>query len=77
MAKEIEKRDQAELTPEELDALQAEGLPDRENMSLIDANVAVPVNAGVAANVLTDHSNATATPTQNSPVTQTNPGGHH
>jgi len=39
-------------------------------MSLINANVAVPVNAGVAANVLTDHSTATATPTQTGDINQ-------
>jgi hypothetical protein len=50
--------------------LEAEGLPDRENMSLVDANVAVPVNAAVAANVLTDHSTATSHAVPNQPITQ-------
>jgi hypothetical protein len=61
---------ETELSTRELDELQAEGLPDRENMSLINANVAVPVNAAVAANVLTNQSTATATATQNAPVNQ-------
>ena len=42
------------LTDEELDAQEAEELPDREAMSLVNANIAVPVNAAVAANVLSD-----------------------
>jgi hypothetical protein len=40
-------------------------------MSLINANVAVPVNAGVAANVLTDHSTSTADPSQTGGIGQT------
>jgi hypothetical protein len=47
------------LTSDELDEDAAE-LPDREAMSLIDANLAVPVNAAVAANVLSDGSVAYA-----------------
>jgi hypothetical protein len=46
--------DQPGLTPEEIDAQGGEQLPDREQMSLVNANVAVPVNAAVAANVLSD-----------------------
>jgi hypothetical protein len=42
------------LTDEELEAQEAEELPDREAMSLVNANIAVPVNAAVAANVLSD-----------------------
>jgi hypothetical protein len=43
-------------------------------MSLINANVAVPVNAAVAANVLSDQSVATADATQHAPIDQTNLG---
>ena len=64
-----ERRD---LTAEELEDQDTAELPDREAMSLVDVNAAVPVNAGVAANVLSDHSTATANPTQNTPITQTN-----
>jgi hypothetical protein len=42
------------FTTDELDAQSGEELPDREAMSLINANIAVPVNAAVAANVLSD-----------------------
>ncbi len=58
------------VTREELDMLAGEELPERAAMSLINANVAVPVNAAVAANVLTDHSTSTATSAPNGPITQ-------
>ena len=57
-----------------MDDLAVESLPDRENMSLINANVAVPVNAAVAANVLTNQSTATANANQNAPIAQRNVG---
>ena len=47
-------KDQQALTAEEVANQDAAELPDREAMSLIDANIAVPVNAAVAANVLSD-----------------------
>jgi hypothetical protein len=58
------------LTEEELAAEAGEELPDREAMSLINANIAVPVNAAVAANVLSDNSIAYADATQNTPIIQ-------
>jgi len=61
-----------ELTEEELDQEGAEELPDREAMSLVNANIAVPVNAAVAANVLSDGSIAYADATQDTPITQGN-----
>ena len=60
------------LTPEELEAQGGEALPDREAMSLINANVAAPVNAAAALNVLSDDSNATATATQTANIDQGN-----
>ena len=54
----------------ELDELAGEALPERAAMSLINANVAVPVNAAVAANVLTDHSSSVAHSAPNAPITQ-------
>jgi len=60
-----------ELTYEELDAQSGEELPDREAMSLINANVAAPVNAAVALNALSDNSVAIANATQNATITQT------
>jgi len=60
-----------ELTPEELEAQEAAELPDREAMSLINANIAAPINAAVAANVLSDNSVAYANAEQTGNITQT------
>ena len=60
------------LSPEELDAQAGEELPDREAMSLINANLAAPVNAAVALNVLSDDSVAYANAEQDVDVTQSN-----
>ena len=65
---EIERVDG--LTPEELDAETGEQLPDREAMSLIDANLAAPVNAAVAANILSDNSIAYANAEQTVDIDQ-------
>ena len=73
MADESSKQDVEggkELTAEELDAQGAEQLPDREAMSLVNANVAVPVNAAIAANVLSDGSTAIADATQDAAIDQ-------
>jgi len=70
MSEEIARQD--ELTTEELEAQGAEQLPDREAMSLLNANLAAPVNAAVAANVLSDDSTATATATQDVTIDQSN-----
>src|SRR5205814_10474548 len=60
------------LSNEELEAQQGEQLPDREQMSLINANVAAPVNAAVALNVLSDSSTAYANATQTNEIIQQN-----
>jgi hypothetical protein len=59
-----------ELTPEELEQEAAAELPDREAMSLIDANVAAPINAAVALNVLSDGSVAYANAEQTAEIDQ-------
>jgi hypothetical protein len=69
MGKEIKDR---ELSAEELEAEEAADLPDREAMSLVNANVAIPVNAAVAANVLSDGAVAYADATQDIPIDQSN-----
>lgn len=61
-----------QLTDDELAAQTGEELPDREAMSLINANVAAPINAAVAANVLSDDSIAYANAEQDIDITQTN-----
>ena len=60
------------LTREELDSLAGEPLPERAAMSLINANVAAPVNAAVAANVLSDDSIAYANAEQTADIDQSN-----
>jgi len=66
----MSEKKQRELTAEELEAQQGEELPDREEMSLINANIAVPVNAAVAANVLSDGATAEADALQQTPIDQ-------
>jgi hypothetical protein len=58
------------LTPEELAGETSEQLPEREEMSLINANIAIPVNAAVAANVLSDGSTAIADAQQQALIDQ-------
>jgi hypothetical protein len=61
-----------ELTSEELDEQGGEQLPDREAMSLINANVAAPVNAAVALNALSDDATAVANAEQTADIDQSN-----
>jgi hypothetical protein len=58
------------LTREELDELAGEPLPDRAAMALVNANIALPINAAVAANVLSDGAIAYADATQETPIDQ-------
>ena len=58
------------LTREELNKLAGEELPERAAMSLINANIAAPINLALAANVLSDNSTAIAEATQSSTITQ-------
>ena len=60
------------LTRDELEKLAGEELPERAAMSLINANVAAPVNAALALNVASDHSVAYANATQTAPINQSN-----
>ena len=60
------------LTREDLDRLAGEALPERAAMSLINANVAAPINLALAANVLSDNSVAYAEATQDVTIDQDN-----
>jgi len=60
------------ITNEELEAENAEELPDREAMSLVNANIAAPVNLAAALNVASDNSIAYANAEQTAPITQHN-----
>ena len=59
------------LTDEELAAEAAEELPDREAMSLVNTNIAAPINAAIALNVASDNSIAYANAEQTAPIIQT------
>jgi hypothetical protein len=45
-------------------------LPNREAMSLVNANIAAPINLAAALNVLSDNSVAIANAEQYAPITQ-------
>jgi len=63
---EFEKRS---VSRAEMEAKAVE-LPDREAMSLVNANIAAPINLALAANVLSDNSTATAIAQQIAPINQ-------
>ena len=65
MAEEYRK-----LTREDLDALTGEELPERAAMSLVNANVAIPINVALAANVLSDNAAAIADAAQTGDIDQ-------
>jgi hypothetical protein len=65
-----ETQEYRSLTREELEAIAGEQLPERAAMSLINANIAIPVNAAIAANVLSDDAVAYADAQQTGDITQ-------
>ena len=65
-----EQEPQGQLSQQELEQQEGEELPDREAMSLINANLAAPVNAAVAANILSDDSIAYANAEQDVDIDQ-------
>ena len=67
-----EQKDYRPLTREELNEIAGEELPERAAMSLINANVAAPINAAVALNVLSDGSVAYANAEQDVTIDQSN-----
>ena len=67
MAEEYRK-----LTRDELNQLAGEELPERAAMSLVNANLAVPVNLALAANVLSDGAVAYADAQQYADIDQSN-----
>src|SRR5438128_1035029 len=54
----------------DLEQQQMSELPNREAMSLVNANLALPINLALAANVLSDGSIAAAGAQQNTPIDQ-------
>lgn len=67
--KRTQKQDDG-LSADELEQQQATELPERDAMSLVNANLAVPVNLAAALNVLSDNSTAGAGAAQTTPITQ-------
>ena len=67
-----EQQEYKQLTREELEAIAGEELPERAAMSLINANVAAPINLAAALNVASDNSIAYANAQQNVDITQSN-----
>jgi len=68
-----EKSEYKQLTRQELDKLAGEALPEKAAMSLINANVAAPINAALALNVLSDNSTAIANAQQTGDISQNIP----
>jgi hypothetical protein len=58
------------LSKGELAKQQGADLPDREAMSLVNANLAAPINLAAALNVLSDNSVAYANAEQYAPIEQ-------
>jgi hypothetical protein len=69
-AEESEKLEYRKLSREELEKLAGEPLPERAAMSLINANIAAPVNAALALNVASDDSIAFANAVQTANIDQ-------
>ncbi|HEX2088884.1 MAG TPA: hypothetical protein VHI54_02970 [Actinomycetota bacterium] len=67
-----EQEEYRKLTREDLEKIAGEPLPERAAMSLINANVAAPVNAALALNVLSDDSVAIANAEQDATIDQSN-----
>jgi hypothetical protein len=67
-----EQKGYKQLSREELNEIAGEELPERAAMSLINANVAAPINAALALNVLSDNSVAYANAEQTAPIDQSN-----
>ena len=64
------------LTREELDTIAGEALPERAAMSLLNANIAAPINpAALALNVASDNSVAYANAEQDLEHHPVDPGG--
>jgi hypothetical protein len=58
------------LSQQEMQQQGGAELPDREQMSLVNANIAIPINLAAALNVLSDGSIAAAAATQTDPIDQ-------
>jgi hypothetical protein len=66
----VQELEQRDLRPEELEAQEVIELPEREALSLVNTNVAAPINAALALNVASDSSAAVAVANQYAPIGQ-------
>jgi hypothetical protein len=64
------KHKQDGVSADELERQHVEALSDRAAMSLVNANLAIPVNLALAANVLSDGAVAAANAQQATPIDQ-------
>ena len=62
--------DRRQLAKQEVDRESAAALPERDAMSLVNANLALPINLAAALNVLSDGSIAAAAAQQTTPIDQ-------
>ncbi len=67
-----QEKDYKALSRDEISELAGEELPERAAMSLVNANIAIPINAAVAANVLSDNATAIAQAAQSGSIGQSN-----
>jgi hypothetical protein len=70
--REVEVQEVEGLSEEELEAQTGEGLPDREEMSLVDANAVIPANVSAALNVASEDAVAYSNAEQNVDIDQSN-----
>lgn len=66
----FERQDLPENAGGPADRERASSLPDREAMSLVNANLAIPINIAAALNILSDGSIAYAEAAQTTPIDQ-------
>ena len=62
--------DNRPLSITELDSMEITELPEREALSLVNANIAAPINAALALNVMSDGALAYANAQQTAPIIQ-------
>lgn len=70
MTERTKETEYRSLTREELEEIAGEALPERAAMSLVNANVAIPINLALAANVLSDGAIAYADAAQDADLDQ-------
>ena len=70
MVRDTMERSRGGLSRAELEAEEVAELAGREELSLVNANIAAPINAALALNVLSDNSVAYANAQQVAPIVQ-------